>query len=105
MRKSNINGVLYLLTKNMSNEILPLSDKSLQMLSLKHPEAQHAHHEAILQCPKRQTHSILHEDIDDDLVKKAAIKPNRGCGQSGRDADHWCRILISNQIGSTPLYL
>ena len=49
---------------DMSNGILPPSDESLHILSLKHPEAQQAHHEAILQSPKRQIHSIVYEDID-----------------------------------------
>ena len=48
----------------MSNGILPPSDESLHNLSPKHPEAQQAHHEAILQSPKRQIHSIVYEDID-----------------------------------------
>ena len=81
----------------MSNEILPLSDKYLQMLSLKHPEAQQAHYEEMLQGPKRQIRS---EDINEDLVKKATIKTKGG--PSGLDADNWRRILVSNQFGSSP---
>ena len=38
----------------MSNGILSLSNETLQMLSLKRPEAQQDHHEVILQGPKRQ---------------------------------------------------
>ena len=53
----------------MSNGILSLSNETLQMLSLKRPEAQQDHHEAILQGPKRQIDSIVYEDIDEDLVK------------------------------------
>ena len=83
MQKSNANGTLRLLTNNMSNGTIPLSDETLQMLSLKHPEAQQAHHEAILQDLKRQIHSTVYEDIDEDLVKKAAIKTKGGCGLSG----------------------
>ena len=105
MQKSNVNGGLRLLTNNMSNGILPLSDETLQILSLKHPEAQQAHHEAILQGTKRQMHSIIYEDIDEDLVKKAAIKTKGGRGPSGLDADNWCRILVSNRFGSSPLDL
>ena len=74
MQKSNANGALRLLTNNMSNGILPLSDETLQILSLKHPEAQQAHHEALLQGPKKQIHSIVYEDIDEDLVRKAAVR-------------------------------
>ena len=47
MEKSNVNVALCLLTNNMSNE-------TLQILSLKHPEAQQAHHEALLQGPKNK---------------------------------------------------
>ena len=53
MQKSNVNGKLRLLTNNMSKGILPLSHETLQILSLKHPEAQQAHHKVILQGPKR----------------------------------------------------
>ena len=105
MQKSNVNGALRLLTNNMSNGILPLSNETLQILSLKHPEAQQAHHKALLRGPKRQIHSIVYEDIDKDLVKKAAIKNKGGCGPSGIDADNWCRILVSNQFGRSPLDL
>ena len=74
MQKINANGALRLLTNNMSNGILPLSDETLQNLSLKHPEAQQAHHEALLQRPKKQIHGIVYEDIDEGLVRKAAIR-------------------------------
>ena len=70
MQISNLNGALRLLTNNMSNVIPPLSVETLQILSLKHPEAQQVHQEALLQGQKNQTHSIVHEDIDEDLVKK-----------------------------------
>ena len=96
---------LCLFNNNMSNGILPLSDKTLQILSLKHPEAQQAHHESILQGPKRQINSIVYEGNDEDLVKKAAMKTKGGCGPSGLDADNWCRILVSNQFGSSFLNL
>ena len=59
MQKGNVNGALHLI---------------LQMLSLKHPEVQPAIHETMLKGPKRQIHSIIYEDIDEDLSEKAAIK-------------------------------
>ena len=39
MQKSNVNGALCFSTNNMSNEIVPLPDETLQILNLKHPEA------------------------------------------------------------------
>ena len=89
----------------MSNGILPLSDETLQILSMKNLETQQAHHKAILRGPNRQIHSIVYEDIDEDLVKNAGIKTEGGCETSGLDADKWCRILVSNQFGSSPLDL
>ena len=53
MRKGNVNGALRLLINNMGNGILPLFDETLQMLNLKHLEAQQTHHETMLQGPKK----------------------------------------------------
>ena len=47
MQKGNVNGALHLLTNTRSNRILSFSDKTLQMLGLKHPEAQQAHLKAM----------------------------------------------------------
>ena len=105
MRKSNVNGGLRLLTNNLSNGILPLSDETLQILSRKHPEAQQAYHEAILQGAKKQIHSIVYEGIDEDLLKKVATKTKGERDQSGLDADNWRRILVSNRFGSSTLEL
>ena len=59
MQKSNVNGALCILTNNMSNRILPLSDETLKILYLKHPEAQQAHHEVILQGPKNNYTAVF----------------------------------------------
>ena len=76
--------------------------ETLQSRSLEHPEVQQAHHEAILQSPKRQMNSIAYEDIDEDLVMKAAIKTRGGCGPSGLEADNRRRILLFNHFGFSP---
>ena len=57
---------------------------------------------SVITRAKKQMHSIVYEDIDEDLIKKAAIKTKGGCGPSGLDADNWRRILVSNQFGSSP---
>ena len=54
---------------------------------------------------KTNPYSIAYEDIDEDLVKKAAIKTKGGCGPSGLEANNWHIILVSNQFGSSPLDL
>ena len=51
MSKGNVNGALKILTENMSNEILPLNDKTLKMLKQKQPEANEPPQEVLLQGP------------------------------------------------------
>ena len=87
----------------MSNEILPLPNETLQLLHLKYPEQQEAHNEALLQGPIKQVHNILHDNIDEALVMKAAIKTKGGCGPSRFDANYWDRMLCFKSFGSYSL--
>ena len=89
MQRGNVNRALRLLTNNMSNGVLPLSKETLQLLNLKHPAAQEAHHDLLLQGPVKLIHNIVYEDINESLVLKAVIKTKGGCGPSGFDADNW----------------
>ena len=57
------------------------------------------------QGPKRQIYSIAYECIDEDLIKKTAIKTKGGSGPSGLDTDNWQRIFISNQLSSSSVDL
>ena len=41
----------------------------------------------------------MYDDIDEELIKKAAIGTNGGSGPSGLDADGWQRILVSSSFG------
>ena len=105
MQRGNVNRALRLLTNNMSNGVLPLSKEILQLLNLKHPSAQEAHHDSLLQDPVKFVHNIVYEDINESLVLKAVIKTKGGCGPSGFDADNWRRIFASKQFGSSSLIL
>ena len=49
------------------------------MLSLKHPEAQQSQHEMMFQAKKNQVWSTVYEDIDKDLIQKAAMKTKGEC--------------------------
>ena len=49
MQKGNVNGALKILTSNMSGGILPLTDETLQLLELKHPDAKDTSQQALLQ--------------------------------------------------------
>ena len=66
----------------MSNGILLLSDESLKLLQIKHLKAKITNTEALVQGPKNSIHSVIFDDIDEELVLKATIKTNSGCEQS-----------------------
>ena len=100
MAKGNINGALKLLSNNMSNGILPLNDETLQLLQQKHQDAQQVSEDTLLQGNIPEVHPVLFEEIDDEMVKQAAIKTKGGSGPSGMGADGWQRILASNNFGS-----
>ena len=99
MQKGNVNGALKLLTNNISNGIFSLTEATLQLLELKHPDAREASPDVMLADPVRQIHPVVFEDIDDALVLKAVMKTKGGSGPSGLDADGWRRILASNAFG------
>ena len=103
MEKGNVNSALLLLTNNTINEILPLSNETLQLLHLKYPKEKQAHNEASFQGLIKQVHIILHDDTDEGSVMKVAIKTKGGCGASGFVADNWCRILGSKSFSSCSL--
>ena len=42
MQKGNVNGALKLLTNNMSNGILPLTDEIVHLSRTRHPEMKNA---------------------------------------------------------------
>ena len=87
MSKGNVNGALKLLTENMPNGILPLNDKTLMMLKQKHSEANEPPQEVLLQGPTRPVYPIVHEDMDESLILKAAMLTKEGSGPSGLDTD------------------
>ena len=53
MQKGNVNGALKLLTNNMSNGIIPLTEETFHLLRTKHPEMQNAYEEVLLQGPMK----------------------------------------------------
>ena len=100
MQKGNVNGALKILTNNMSGGILPLKDGTLQLLNLKHPDAKDNSQQTLLQGPIQKMHPVMYDDIDEEVIKKAAIRAKRGSGPSGLDADGWRRIIVSSCFGT-----
>ena len=100
MEKGNVNGALKLLTSNISNGILPLDDKTLSLLKLKHPTWSELNEEVLLGGEKPSLHPVVFEDIDENMVKEAALKNKSGSGPSGLDADGRRKILVSKSYGT-----
>ena len=101
MSKGNVNGALKLLTNNMSNGVLPLSKETLSLLKLKHPEPVQPSPETLLEGPIRPIHPVVYEDINENLVMRAATLTKGGSGPSGLDADGWRRLFTSRQYGNS----
>ena len=101
MEKGNINGTLKLLTSNISKGILPLDDKTLSLLKQKHPalSMSELNEEVLLRGEKPSVHPVVFEDIDENMVKEAALKTKGGSGPSRLDAEGWKKIIVSKSYG------
>ena len=99
MEKGNVNGALKLLTSNVSNGILPLDDTNLSLLKQKHPASSHFNEEVLLRGEKPSVHPLVFEDIDNRMVKEAALKTKGVSGLLGLHADGWRKILVSKSYG------
>ena len=100
MEKGNVNGSLKLLTSNISNGILPLDVKTLSLLKQKHSASSRLNGEVLLRGEKPSVHPVVFEDIDENMVKEAALKTKGDSGPSGLDADGWRKILVSKSYGT-----
>ena len=100
MQKGNVNGALKLLTNEMSNGILPLTEETLSQLEIKHPDNRDASAGVLLNGPVKEIHPIVFDAIDEEMVLKAESITKGGSGPSGLDADGWRRMLISNSFGT-----
>ena len=74
MGKGNVNVALGLLTNNMSNGTLPLSNDTLLVLHVKYPEQQEVHNETLLQD---SVHSIVYDDIEKSIGNEIGHKIKR----------------------------
>ena len=83
----------------MGHGILPLDQKTISQLVLKHPQNSCASEDILINAPIEKVHPVRFESINEELIRRAAIKTKEGSGPSGMDADGWRRILASNSFG------
>ena len=78
MKKGNVNPALKLLTSNMKDGILALNIQELNSLKEKHPESKDARIDILLTDISQREHPIKFAGIDEEMVRKAAIKTKGG---------------------------
>ena len=80
MKKGNVNAALKLLTNSMKDGILPLNIQTLNSLKEKHPESKDASIDILLTDISQRVPPIKFGGIDEEMVRKAAIKTKGGSG-------------------------
>ena len=88
------------MTSNISYGILPFDDKTLSFLKQKHPASSEFSEEVLLRGEKPSVHPVVFEDIDENMVKQAALKTKGGFAFSGLDGDGWRMMLAWNSYGT-----
>ena len=79
---------------------MDLTAEVLEDLKEKHPKSQNAEVRGLIQGPmtKCPVEEVIYEDIDANMIYKAAKKVNGAAGPSGADSDLWRRMLCSKQF-------
>ena len=101
MQKGNVDSAIKLITSNMQNAILPLTDTILKLLKQKYPKSAPTTEEVLLSDRTESIHQIKYENMNADAVRKAALRNRGGSGPSGMDTDGWKRILTSKQFAES----
>ena len=81
--KGSVNGAFKLLTSNISNSVLPLDDKTFNLLNQKHPKSRKLTEEFILRSEKPSVNPVNFEDVDKEKIKIAAVKTKDGEANMG----------------------
>ena len=100
MQHGKINQALKLLSESSTNDLLKLSDESINQLLLKHPAGEPLHEEFMLHSPVKRINPIIFDEIDESLVMKAASRSRGAAGPSKLYGDEWRKILCSTVYGT-----
>ena len=83
----------------MQNGILQLDKDTLSKLIQKHLKGKTSSQDILLNIPLQNIHPAKFQLIDEEIIRKAAIRTKGGSGPSRMDADSWHRILASINFG------
>ena len=84
----------------MTNGILPLDEKKIYSLKQKHPQSQPAYEETLINGERPVIHPITFDDVNEELVRKVAIRTKGGSSPSGLDAYELRKMLTLTVFGS-----
>ena len=74
MQRGNFNAALNLLKNLMSYDILPLDQKTISQLVLKHPQKSCSSKDILINGPIEKVHPVQFESINEELIRRVAIK-------------------------------
>ena len=107
MRRGSVHNAIKLLTHNMKNGILPLTEKTLQELKQKHPPKCNADPEVLLPKKPKEVHPIKFVSIDAESVRKTRLKTRGEAGgltlKVRRGCLHQLNLEITQLIYATLL--
>ena len=93
MRQDNINGAIKLLTNNMQNGVLPVNEKTLELLRQKHPKTSPAIESVLVTDAIEKVHPIKFEN--GRISQKSCAKDKRwfrpfsnGCRRIENNSNH-----------------
>jgi len=95
MEKGDVHGAIKLLTNNMSGGVLPLDDRTIQLLK----DGRETNENNLLHGPIQNVNPIVFDAIDEQMVMKAALATQGGSGPSRLDAEGWRKPLTSKMFG------
>ena len=105
MIQGKVNSAIRLLSNSENSGLLTLNESTMQELHLKHPELKLKYEDLLLEGPVKYMNSVIYDEIDEEVIMKAAIRKNGAAGISSLDSSEWKRIIGSNIYGNVAIDL
>ena len=80
MKKDNVNAALNQLTNNMKDRIISLYNEPLNSYKEKYVDSKNVNTDVLLKRVPKRVYPITFAGIDQEMIRKAAIKTDRGSG-------------------------
>ena len=90
-----INSALRCLSGENGGGVLSLTDDVMKQLREKHPEAQEAHLGTLVFGPTEQVPASIFQQINEEMVREAALKTKGSGSPSGVDSNGFRRMMAS----------